>query len=143
MFFSNHKLNCYTLNLPYLLPTQNYQCFLPCTLQLVTLTENAERHTFKAPCCCFENAPYTELTFVCTINMSIDCKKNEVPNLNKEKNILDCNTRQSCLCFVFKIIVRKDNDFSALTAIKFINENIEKCTMMYRVATPNGIDCYI
>ena len=28
------------------------------------LTENAERHTFNAPCCCFENAPYTELTFV-------------------------------------------------------------------------------
>ena len=28
------------------------------------LTENAERHTFKAPCCCFENAPYTELTLV-------------------------------------------------------------------------------
>ena len=28
------------------------------------LTENAERHTFKAPCCCFEKAPYTELAIV-------------------------------------------------------------------------------
>ena len=37
------------------------------------VTEKAERHTFKAPCCCFENAPYTELTIVCTINVSSDC----------------------------------------------------------------------
>ena len=29
-----------------------------------SVTENAERHTFKAPCCCFENAPYTALTIV-------------------------------------------------------------------------------
>ena len=65
------------------------------------LTENAERHTFKAPCSCFENAPYTELTIVCTINVSIDSKKNEVSNLNQEKNILDCNTRQSVALFVF------------------------------------------
>ena len=35
----------------------------------------------------------------------------------------------------------KDDDFSALTDYKFINENIEKCTMMYRVATKDGIDC--
>ena len=33
-------------------------------LDVSQVTENAERHTFKAPCCCFENAPYTELTFV-------------------------------------------------------------------------------
>ena len=50
-----------------------------------TMTENAERHTFKAPCCCFENAPYIELTIVCTINVSIDCQKNEVSNLLVEK----------------------------------------------------------
>ena len=56
------------------------------------LTENAERHTFKAPCCCFENAPYTELTIVCTINVSIDCKKSEVSNLNQQNNILYCDT---------------------------------------------------
>ena len=30
-------------------------------LRLVNLTENAERHTFKAPCCCFENAPNSDL----------------------------------------------------------------------------------
>ena len=38
--------------------------------------------------------------------------------------------------------VCKDDDFSALTATKFINENIEKCTMMYRVATRNGIEFF-
>ena len=57
-------------------------------LRLVNLTENAQSDTFKAPCCCFENAHYTALTIVCTINMSIDCKKNKVSNLNQEKNIL-------------------------------------------------------
>ena len=98
---------------------------------------------FKAPCCCFENAPYTELAIACTINVSIDCKTNEVPNLNKEKIYLIVIQDKVllCLCFVFKIIVCKDDDFSVLTAVKFINENIDKCTMMYRVATRNGIDC--
>ena len=47
-----------------------------------------------------------------------------------------------CLCFVFIRIVFKDDDFSALTAIKFINENIEKCTMMYRAAARNGIEFF-
>ena len=27
------------------------------------VTENAEQHTFKAPCCHFENAPNTALLF--------------------------------------------------------------------------------
>ena len=44
--------------------------------------------------------------------------------------------------FLFEIIVCKDDDFSMLTAIKFINENIEKCTMMYRVIMRNGIDFF-
>ena len=43
-----------------------------------------------------------------------------------------------CLCFVFKIIVCKDDDFSALRATKSINENIEKCTMMLQ----NGIELF-
>ena len=110
------------------------------------ITENAERHTFEAPCCYFENAPYTELTIVCTINVSFGCKKNEVSNLNQETNILDCNTRKSvvlfvfCLCFVFKIIVCKDDVFLALR-LQIMNENLNFCTMMYRMAMPNGIDC--
>ena len=54
------------------------------------LMETAERHTFKATCHCFENAPYTELTIVYTINVSIDCKKNEVSSLLVERNILYC-----------------------------------------------------
>ena len=63
-------------------------------LRLVNQTENAQSYTFKAPCCCFENAPYTALTIVCTINVNIDCKKKEVSNLNQKKNILDCKSRQ-------------------------------------------------
>ena len=35
-------------------------------LRHVNLTENAQSDTFKAPCCCFEYAPYTALTIVCT-----------------------------------------------------------------------------
>ena len=78
--------------------------------------------------------------------MSIDWKKNKVSNLNQEKNILACNTRQSVALFVFcffKIIVCKDDDVSALTAIIFINENIEKCTMMNRAAMRNGIENFL
>ena len=57
-------------------------------LRLVNLTENAQSDTFKAPCCCFENAPNTALTIVCTINVSIDCNGFDVPNLPQKKNIL-------------------------------------------------------
>ena len=35
---------------------------------------------------CFEYVPYTALTIVCTISVSIDCKKNKVSNPN-ERNI--------------------------------------------------------
>ena len=56
-------------------------------LKLV-LTENAQSDTFKAPCCCFENAPNTFPTIVCTINVSIDCNWFDVPNLPQKKNIL-------------------------------------------------------
>ena len=37
--------------------------------------------------------------------------------------------------------VCKDDDFSVLRAIKIINENFGKCTMMYTRSTWNGIDC--
>ena len=47
-----------------------------------------------------------------------------------------------CLCFVFKIIVCNEDDFSVLTDYNFINENIEKYTMMYRTALRNGIDFF-
>ena len=38
---------------------------------------------------CFEYVPYIALTIVCTINVSIDCKKNKVSNPNERENILD------------------------------------------------------
>ena len=34
-----------------------------CAHQWHMLTENDAKHTFKAPCCCFENAPNTDLLF--------------------------------------------------------------------------------
>ena len=56
--------------------------------ETVNLTENAQSDTFKAPCCCFENAPNTALTIVCTINVSMDCNWFDVPNLPQKTNIL-------------------------------------------------------
>ena len=43
--------------------TQQQRTQLKTQLRLVNLTENAEQHTFKAPCCCFESAPNTDLLF--------------------------------------------------------------------------------
>ena len=76
--------------------------------------------------------------------MIIDCKKNEIFNLNQEDKytLLLTKTKYCFVCvLLFKVILCKVDDFSALTAIKFINENIEKCTMMHRTTTRNGIDC--
>ena len=57
-------------------------------LRLVNLTENAARHFQGSLFGCFENAPYTALTIVCTINVSIDCNWLDVPNLLQKKNVL-------------------------------------------------------
>ena len=57
-------------------------------IETVNLPENAQSDTFKAPCCCFENAPNTALTIVCTINVSIDCNWFDAPNPSTRKNIL-------------------------------------------------------
>ena len=48
-----------------------------------------QKGTFKAPCCCFENAPNTALTVIWTINVSIDCNWFQLPNPNERKNIPD------------------------------------------------------
>ena len=109
-------------------------------VETVNLIENAQRHFQDSLFGCFEYVPYTALTIVCTINVSIDCKKNKVSNLNQEKNILDCKSRQLVAWFVICIkikIVSKDDDFLAFKA----NENLNFCTMMYRMAMTNGIDC--
>ena len=57
--------------------------------ETVNLIENAQRHFQGSLFCCFEYVPYTALTIVCTINVSIDCKKNKVSNPIRRKNILD------------------------------------------------------
>ena len=43
--------------------TQQQRTQLKTYLRLVNLTENAPQHTFKAPCCGFEDAPSTDLLF--------------------------------------------------------------------------------
>ena len=88
------------------------------------IIENAQRHFQGNLFGCFEYVPYTALTIVCTINISIDCKNNKVSNLNQEKNILDCKSRQQIAWFVFCLkikIVCKDDDFFAFKA----NENLK------------------
>ena len=59
-----------------------------------TLIENAQRHFQHSLFGCFEYVPYTALTIVCTITVSIDCKKNRVSNPFTRKNILDYKSRQ-------------------------------------------------
>ena len=65
--------------------------------ETVNLIENAQRHFQGLLFGCFEYVPYTALTIVCTINVSIDCKKNKVSNLieNQSNEMLG-------LCFVLK-----------------------------------------
>ena len=41
--------------------TQQQKTQLKTCLRLVNLTENAAQHTFKAPYCCLENSPNTDL----------------------------------------------------------------------------------
>ena len=53
---------------------------------------------------------------------------------NQDEKMLD-------LCLFVKIIVCKDDDFSAFRATKFMNENFGKYTRMYTRSTQNGIDC--
>ena len=45
------------------------------------------------------------------------------------------------LFMFFKIIVCKDDDFSAFRTTKFMNENFVTCTRMDTSSTQNGIDC--
>ena len=52
-------------------------------------------------------------------------------------------TKCGLVLFLLKYIVCKDDEFSTLTATKFINENIEKCTMtvwLLLVKTVCGIE---
>ena len=65
--------------------------------------ENAQRHFQDSLFGCFEYVPYTALTIVCAINVSIDCKKNKVSNPFTRENILDCEDNEMLgLCFVLK-----------------------------------------
>ena len=59
----------------------------------VLVIENAQRHFQGSLFSCFEYVPYTALTIVCTINVSIDCKENKVSNHFTRKNIYDYKSR--------------------------------------------------
>ena len=48
---------------------------------------------------CFEYVPYTALTIVCTINVSIDCKKNKVSMKGKIYLIENQDNEMLGLCF--------------------------------------------
>ena len=76
--------------------------------------------------------------------MSIDCGWNQIPNLFTEKNIystvIDDTELLHCFCFLDKLCAEKVISL-CLFAYKLINENYEKCTMMYRMSMTNGIDC--
>ena len=69
--------------------------------ETVNLIENAQRHCQGSLFGCFEYVPYTALIIVCTINVTIDCKKNKVSNPFTRKDILDCKSRQEDAWFVF------------------------------------------
>ena len=73
------------------------------TLEDNIIIENAQSDTFKAPCYCFENAPNTALTIAYTINVSIDCKKNEdLVSLWREiYSIVNQDNKLLGLCYVF------------------------------------------
>ena len=68
------------------------------------IIENAQRHFQGSLLGCFEYVPYTALTIVCTINVSIDCKKNKVSNHSTRKVYLIENQSNEMLglCFVIK-----------------------------------------
>ena len=59
--------------------------------ETVNLTENAQKDSLVD---CQEDVPYTALTIVCTINVSIDCDWFQVPNPSIRKNILKIKSSQ-------------------------------------------------
>ena len=74
------------------------------SVQKEYIIENAQRHFQRSLLGCFEYVPYTALTIVCTINVSIDCQKNKVSNPSTRKIYLIENQSNEMLglCFVLK-----------------------------------------
>ena len=56
--------------------------------KLISVIENAQRHFQGSLFGCFEYVPFTALTIVCTINVSIDCNSFDVSNPFTRKIIL-------------------------------------------------------
>ena len=98
-------------------------------------------HTFKAPCLVTLNMHLTlhlllfKQSMLVLIAIGIRCLTSlwrDICSIENQDNKL------LGLCFVFKIIVCKDDVFLALQ-LQIMNENLKFCTMMYRTAMPNGI----
>ena len=79
---------------------------------------------------CFEYVPYTALTILCKINVSIDYKKNKVSNPFTRKNILDCKSRQQVAWFVFCIKIKLCTKmmFSLLLQLQILKCFVPGCT---------------
>ena len=101
MIWATQRSLLYSLKDSIEVSARNTLCNQQANSKRLRLLENAQSDTFKALGWCFENAPSTALTIVCTINVSIDCKKDKVSNLNQENIILDCKSRQQAAWFVF------------------------------------------
>ena len=94
------------------------------------------KDTFKAPCLVALNMYLTLhlLLFVVLIARRI---KYLILSQGKIYLIANQDNMMIGLWFVLKKIVCKDNVFLAFK----VNENLNFCTMMYRMAMPNVIDC--
>ena len=77
-----------------------------CIMIHIILIENAQRHFQGSLFGCFEYVSYIALTIVCTIKVSIDCKKNKLSNPFTRKNVLDCKSRQQVAWFVFCLKIK-------------------------------------
>ena len=95
------------------------------------LTENDAQHTFKAPCCCFENAPNTDLLFfrqsmgvliVGGIKYTISFWR-KIYSIESKHNVLLCFLLKKKLCvekvislclFVYKLQDLKDSSLEKI-----------------------------
>ena len=79
-------------------------------LRDVNLTENYAKHTFQAPCCCFESGLTKDLLLFRRINVSIDCVWIKYLISMRRKYIqLKDSTKWCSVCFCFMIVTRESD----------------------------------
>ena len=82
---------CYLFCQGVLVPSMMSSYPLLSAITLNFITENAQKGSLVD---CQEDVPYTALTIVCTINVSIDCDWFQVSNPSIRKNILKIKSSQ-------------------------------------------------